>query len=235
MVEKVKEEELSQKQEWRPLMKRVSCIYLPSSDPKRSHEWFDHYFGLNNNGWTKLRDGTLIFIKSKEKPHLNFITESWPGHIRRKEGEGPEFEMFVLAFEVENTEKIYQSMKEAGERVELIDNGGNGVEIHFYDPDGNKFSTWELQVMVKANPAGANSTNWKDRFEFSNCCFRCDVDTFLNKIIEDAPGARHPRIQIVDHDNLRESDPEGLEKLLETLEQFTGQHPEHTFRFVYRE
>jgi hypothetical protein len=65
--------------------------------------------------------------------------------------------------------------------------------------------------------------------------FRCDVDTFLNKIIEDAPGTRHPRIQIVDHDKLRESDPEGLEKLLETLGQFTEQHPEHTFRFVYGE
>jgi predicted enzyme related to lactoylglutathione lyase len=120
----------------RAVLKSVSCLYIPASDPGKLHEWFNRYFGLETNGWTKLANGlSLIFVKSENGGRMAFEGD-W--------GDNPNFKMHVLAFEVEDVTELHRSLKEGGVEVEdLRDNGGCGLEFDFYDPEGNRYCAWE--------------------------------------------------------------------------------------------
>ncbi|MDF2717320.1 MAG: hypothetical protein K0R28_4245, partial [Paenibacillus sp.] len=132
---------------------------------------------------------------------------------------------------------VHRSLQEGGAKVEdLRDSGGCGMGFYFYDPDGNKFGAWELQTMIRRRIVGiqANSPNWKERFAFDNCYFTGDADAFLHIASAGSHGSTR-RLQIIGHAALRETDPEGLQSLVNALEKFNKEHPDRSFRIVYRE
>lgn len=221
-----------------PVLKRVNCVYVPASDPYLTIQWFGRFFGMRRQKPVKrdtsgesleLGNGMELYIlKAEPGSRMTFQTDVWSG---------PEFQMSMLSFEVDDIWSVHRSLREGGARVEeLRDSGGCGMGFYFYDPDGNKFCAWELQTLIRRHKdeAHANNPNWKKRFGFDNCYFNGDVDAFLNIASAGSRGSTR-RLQIVGHAALRETDPEGLQSLVDALDLFNREHPDRSFRIVYRE
>ncbi|MBP1995212.1 VOC family protein [Paenibacillus eucommiae] len=168
-----------------------------------------------------------MFVKAEKGQLMNFQTDEW--------GAGPGHQMNMLAFEVIDINEVYHSLKDGGVEVgNLVDNGGCGIGFDFFDPDGNKFVAWELQTIVRRNPAGANSLSWKERLKVDNCYFDSNVDSFLTMVTSGSLGASR-RILIPEYNSLLESEGIYLKELLDALVQFSKQNPEHAFRIFFRE
>lgn len=194
------------------ILKTVSCIYIPCANPERTMNWFRAQFQLlsSDGPWLTLENGTdLMFIETTDETRMKYKAESWGGD--------PNFDMPILMLQVEDIEKLYSSMEQNGSEVEEIrDNGGCGLEFYFYDPEGNKYVAWEMQTVV---------TRQQDRFVFGNCYFEGDVSSFLSKVAENSRGSSK-KVHFLDADKLREEDPEGLQDVVDTLQEFNFKHPE---------
>lgn len=213
-----------------PVLKSINCIYVPASDPYETIQWFNRHFGLKRTGSKPMKrdtngesialgNGTELFVlKAADGSRMTFQTDVWSG---------PDFQLSMLSFEVDDIVEVHRSLQDNGAKVEeLRDANGCGMAFYFYDPDGNKFCAWELQTMVMRQPDGTT--------RFANCYFRGNMDDFLK---EAAAGSRQysRRVQIVGHRVWQELDPEGLKQLEQALGRFSRQHPERAFRIVYRE
>jgi predicted enzyme related to lactoylglutathione lyase len=214
-----------------PALIGIAALFFPVSDREVTHKWYTEFLGLevsNSGNPITGRGEEFHFYRSLEPGRtLNFYT-----------GAGEIQHMSIVMVNVFGIDEMHRRMVDHhGQKVQeqMLDREGCGIQFQLFDPDGNKLDIWDLQTMVERRPEGAGSSNWKERFKLFNCCFDVDVDTFLTKVIEDAPGARHRRIQILDHASLQESDPEGLAMLVETIEQFSQKYPEHVFQFIFRE
>lgn len=78
----------------KPILKRVSCIYVPVTDPDKSRRWFETFFGLHHGEmpWLTLaNDAEVIFVKADKGALMSFQTDEWAG---------PGFQMRMLAFSV---------------------------------------------------------------------------------------------------------------------------------------
>lgn len=194
------------------LLKMVSCIYVPCADPERTMNWFRAQFQLlsSDGPWLTLENGTdLMFIETTDETRMKYNGKSWGGD--------PNFDMPILMFQVEDLEKLYNSMKQSGSEIEEIrDNGGCGREFYFYDPEGNKYVAWEMQTVV---------TRQQDRFVFGNCYFEGDISAFLSKVSTNSRGSSKT-VNFLNANKLREENPEGLQEAIDTLQEFNLKHPE---------
>lgn len=207
-----------------PVLKRVSCIYVPATEPDKTMAWFKQHFGLNHNGtpWLTLGNGAdIMFVKASKGALMTFRTDAWAG---------PGFQMNMLSFEVDDIDRVHRALSEEGVRVEEVrDLEGCGVEFYFYDPDGNKFCVWEMQTVVRRKPE--KHEDWKKHFVFGNCYLEGDVDKFLTVAAEGSLGASR-RIKIAEYARLAESGDESLKQLLREFDAFNGQYPASTLRLV---
>ncbi|GGD79868.1 VOC family protein [Paenibacillus nasutitermitis] len=220
-----------------PVLKRVNCIYVPASDPYLTIKWFERHFGLRHpkevkkdtNGESlELGNGMELFILRAEKgSRMTFQTDVWSG---------PNFQMSMLSFEVDNIVDLHQKLLESGEvkLEELRDNDGCGIGFYFYDPDGNKFTAWELQTMVWRKAEVPAATRLEERFGFVNCYFHGELSGFIARVREGSRDVSR-RIQIIGCSELRQSDREGLQQLVETFEKLNREYPDRPLRIVYRE
>ncbi|TMV46972.1 VOC family protein [Paenibacillus mesophilus] len=213
-----------------PAFMGVAALFFPASDPESTRKWYTEFLGVegNESGQPMTRTGQQFYFYRSLEPGrtLNFYT-----------GTGEIQHMSIAMISVFGVEEMHRRLIEQGQRVQerILDREGCGFQFQLYDPDGNKLDIWDLQTMVVRNRSRADSPNWKERYKFLNCCFNVDMDVFLAKVVEGAPGTRHKRIQILDYAILRESDPEGLRELVGALEQFGRQYPDWAFEIVYRE
>lgn len=191
------------------MLKSAACIYIPCSDPDRTMNWFREQFQLfgSDGPWLTLENGTdLMFCETTDGTRMKYQV-----------GEDPNFYMPLVMFQVEDIEQIHSSMKQSGAEVEEIrDNGGCGLEFYFYDPEGNKHAAWEMQTVV---------TRQQDKLVFGNCYFEGSVSAFLSKVSANSRGSSK-KVNFLDADKLREEDPEGLQEVIDTLQDFNLKHPE---------
>jgi predicted enzyme related to lactoylglutathione lyase len=211
------------------LLKKVSCIYIPSSNPDRTFKWFaEHFQLLSSEGpWVTLEDGTdIMFIEEKEGTRMKYKTDAWAGQ---------NFDMNMLSFQVEEIEKLHSSLNQSGSQVEGIrDNGGCGIEFYFYDSDGNKYCAWEMQTMVNRKEEIANTAHIEEKFLFGNCYFEGSISSFLSKVVVDARGSSK-RVHILGCEKLRAEDPEGFKEVVDILNEFNSQNPNQCLTLVYSE
>ena len=130
------------------LLKSIDCAYLPVSSVAASAVWYEHVLGLIPHETARppkqgaimvLGDGYWLFLlPAVEARPLQFKTTEWSG------GE-PVFEMFPLCFETEDIHALFASLKAAGTWTEpaVRDEGSCGLQLHFKDPDGNKFQAFQ--------------------------------------------------------------------------------------------
>ncbi len=138
---------------------------------------------------------------------MKYKTDAWAG---------PNFDMNVLSFQVEDIERLHRDLILSGVYAEDIrDNGGCGIEFYFADPDGNKFCAWEMQTVV---------TRQQDRFMFGNCYFEGSAGAFLSKVADQTRGASK-RVHFLDIQSWRKADLEGLQEVILMLQQFNADHP----------
>jgi predicted enzyme related to lactoylglutathione lyase len=191
------------------LLKSASCIYIPCADPDRTMDWYRDRFQLygNDGPWLTLENGIdLMFCETKDETRMKY-----------KVGEDPNFYMPILMFQVEDIEKLHSSLKQSGaEAEEIRDNGGCGLEFYFYDPEGNKHVAWEMQTVVNRQ---------QDKIVFGNCYFEGSISAFLSKVSENSRGSSK-KVNFLDANILREEDPEGLQEVIDTLQEFNSKHPE---------
>jgi len=100
---------------------------------------------------------------------------------------------------------------------------------------------WEPQTMVgKDFNFDSGDNNWKQQYCMANAGFvdndgpaGGDIDSFLARVKKS--DLKHRRIVIPGYNVLQTLDPEGLESLLETLHQFSSEHPQHPFEIIKRD
>jgi predicted enzyme related to lactoylglutathione lyase len=193
------------------LLKSVACVYVPCVNAKRAFEWFrDQFQLLSSDGpWLTLENVTdLMFIETTDETRMNYKAH-W--------ADDPNFKMYVLMFQVEDIERLYNSLKQSGADVEEIrDNGGCGLELYFCDPEGNRYCAWEMQTVV---------TRKQEELVFGNCYFEGSVSEFLSKVSANSRGTSK-KVNFLDSNQLREEDSEGLQEVINTLQEFNLKHPE---------
>jgi predicted enzyme related to lactoylglutathione lyase len=212
-----------------PALMGLAALYFPVSDREVTLKWYTEFLGVevSESGQPITSEGEEFYFYKSLGPKRNVGHNIGPGELQE----------MIAMISVYGIGEMHHRMVDHGQRVEeeVLDREGCGIQFKLYDPDGSILDIWDLQTMVRRDLEKADSPNWKERFVFENCCFWVNIDEFFTKTIEYAPGTRHKRIQIVEHAILRESDPEGLQELLEALEQFGKQDPDWAFEIVYRE
>lgn len=109
------------------IIKQAGQYYIPVTSRSRSTEWFSVQFGLplDTNGHLKLPMGHTLFLIEVEPDVMAAWTDS---------------DLPVLVFHVDDAVTISEVLSEQGVRVEMDESGGfPGYQVHFFDPDGNKF------------------------------------------------------------------------------------------------
>ncbi|MCQ6563523.1 VOC family protein [Paenibacillus mendelii] len=211
------------------LLKKVSCIYIPSSNPDRTSKWFAEHFQLSSTEgpWLTLDDGSdLMFIEVKDGTTMKYKTDAWSGQ---------NFDMNMLSFQVEDIENLHRSLKQSGAQVEeLRDNGGCGMEFYFYDPDGNKYGAWEMQTMVTRKQGISNTADIEEKFIFGNCYFEGNISSFLTEAAAHSRGSSR-RVHILDCEKLREEDSEGYKEVINRLNEFNSKNHNPYLTLVYSE
>ncbi|NIK76665.1 putative enzyme related to lactoylglutathione lyase [Paenibacillus castaneae] len=209
---------------------RVAALFFPSSNPEASYLWYTETLGgpVNEKGQPVTEAGEEIyFIQSLTPKTYNFETPA-TSSIRN---------MAFAMFEVNGLSKLHRQMIDQGLKVsyQIQDRGGCGRQFQLYDPDGNKWDIWERQTMVHWRDEGADSSNWKERYLF------CDYfgERLMDEYLETLNG-HHLResvtvVQIMNYNKMLEIDPEGIQKLLESLDQFCEQNPDRAFQVLLRE
>ncbi len=133
------------------LLKRIDCAYLPVTDVAASVAWYERVLGLTlreparppGKGAIMLMDsGQWLFLLPSPGGHpLHFMTTGWTE-------DGSVFEMFPMCFETDDIRALDSSLRESGvwTEQEVRNEGGCGLQLHFKDPDGNKFQAWQQPV-----------------------------------------------------------------------------------------
>ncbi|WP_409340299.1 VOC family protein [Paenibacillus sp. MBLB4367] len=112
----------------------VDCVYLPAADVGATCEWYAKQFNLPaTRGDVILPGNRAMFMLNPTEPGRtsNFHTtgRALTGH-----------EMFVLRFETNQIEELYEKLVRNGVNVEsLADEEDGGLQFVFDDPNGNKF------------------------------------------------------------------------------------------------
>ncbi|PWW00905.1 catechol 2,3-dioxygenase-like lactoylglutathione lyase family enzyme [Paenibacillus cellulosilyticus] len=127
-----------------PFLMDLMTLYLPAKDPYTTAKWYVDIFGFDPNAshHSPLQEGaglvvlhtasdlTLFFVRSEDKLPLSFNNDEGHNHA-------------VLLFRVKDAEieELYARLIEHGVPLateEIVDRGGCGRELAFYDPDGRK-------------------------------------------------------------------------------------------------
>jgi|GEM_PF-1107189 Lactoylglutathione lyase and related lyases len=136
-----------------PYLMDLMTLYLPAKDPYATAKWYVDIFGFDPNAsqHSPLQEGeglvvlhtasdlTLFFVRSEDKLPLSFNNNEGYNHA-------------ALLFRVKDAEieELYARLVEHGVTLAteaIVDRGGCGREIAFYDPDGRKievntYGTW---------------------------------------------------------------------------------------------
>jgi glyoxylase I family protein len=209
---------------------RVAALFFPASDPKASYKWYTETLGgaVNENGQPVTEAGEEIyFIRSLTSKTYNFETP-----------EGSSIRNMAFAmFEVNGLERLHRQMIDQGLKVsyQILDRGGCGRQFQLYDPDGNKWDIWERQTLVLWRDEGADSPNWKDRYKFGDYFGEPLIDEYLQTLEGHHLREAVTAVQIINYNKILEIDPEGIQNLLETLDQFCEQNPDRAFQILLRE
>ena len=117
------------------------CVYLPVSDAYASAQWYCQNFGLEPSPNTPLRPDMphAILLYKPNGPGVFLLgCESLPNKpLTTRHGE----EMLTCCLLVRDIEASLSRLKENGVRLEAerpLDRGSCGINVKFYDPDGNK-------------------------------------------------------------------------------------------------
>jgi predicted enzyme related to lactoylglutathione lyase len=208
-----------------PALIEASALFFPASDPEATRKWYSELLGLelNDSGWPKTRNGEEICFYRSLIPGqtTNF-------HKNVVMGDRPSTLYSIINVAVDDLGEMHKRMREQGQKVEIIsDRGGCGRQFQLYDPDGNMLDIWETQTMIHKE-FNYDSGDWKQQYKIEGD----DIDTFLAGVTSDL---NHRRIVIPGHNILNKLDPEGLESLLETLNQFSLEHPHNPFEIIKRD
>ncbi|UVI33318.1 VOC family protein [Paenibacillus spongiae] len=224
-----------------PALIRVAALFFPVSDPAAAHKWYTDFLGVkvNETGQPVTGDGIQFFFHKSLEPGrtLNYTpienhttTDSRPASVS------------IINVAVHDLDAMHHRMLDNGQNVDtyIHDRWGCGRNLLLSDPDGNKLELWEFQAVVEQVESNKEHPDWKERFKFHNYAYNVQVDEFLAMIKNDTTGDVYSGlavrvINLVTYANLCESDREGLEQLLKTLEQFGKQNPEKAFRILYRD
>jgi predicted enzyme related to lactoylglutathione lyase len=211
-----------------PALIRASALFFPASDPEATRKWYSELLGveLNGSGWPMTRKGEEI----------RFYRSLIPGqttnfHKNVVMGDRPSTLYSIINVAVDDLDEMHRRMLERGQKVEGIsDRGGCGRQFQLYDPDGNMLDIWETQTMIRKNfRFDSGDYHWKQQYKLAGE----DIDTFFARATKD--DLYHRRIVIPGYNVLQKLDPEGLESLLETLNQYSLEHPQHPFEIIKRD
>lgn len=211
-----------------PALIRASALFFPASDPEATRKWYSELLGLalNDSGWPMTRNGEEICFYRSLIPGqtANF-------HKNVVMGDRSSTLYSIINVAVDDLGEMHKQMLEQGQKVERIsDRGGCGRQFQLYDPDGNMLDIWETQTMVgKDFKFDSGDYSWKQQYKIAGE----DIDTFLATVTKS--DLYHRRIVIPGYNVLQKLDPEGLESLLETLHQYSLEHPQHPFEIVKRD
>lgn len=209
-----------------PALIGVTALYFPVENPEETRTWYQEVIGLklNDSGWPITSKGQEIrFYKALDRGRNKPYHQTWT----------------LVNVAVEGLEKMHERMLEQGQKVEhILDRGGCGRNFDLYDPDGNRLEIWEPQTIVLKN-FKTSKPDWKQQYKLVNSFFddhepaKEDIDTYLTRVARsDYP---YRRIVIPGFDILQKLDPEGLEALIETLHQYSLDHPHHSFEIIKRD
>jgi predicted enzyme related to lactoylglutathione lyase len=113
----------------------VGGIFFKSPDPKRLHEWYAKWLGMELGDW-----GTAY---SPSSMPANSQTV-WSAFDASTDYFAPSEQRFMFNLIVDNVEEAIQQVREGGAEIvgaiEKMDYGSFGW---FLDPDGNKVELWE--------------------------------------------------------------------------------------------
>lgn len=210
-----------------PVFIRVAAIFFPASDPAASYKWCIETLGLSVN-----ESGQPVTEAGEE---IYFIRTLQPGKTYNFFGPGDIRNMAFALFATKGITKL--RMRDEGLKVNyhIQDRGGCGHQFQICDPDGNKWDIWELQTMVHWREEGVDSANWKDRYLFCDCYGERSIDDFFQMLKDRGTGEPIGTVQIVEYNKMLKNDPEGVQKLIETLDQFCDQNPDLSFEILLRE
>lgn len=90
--------------------------------------------------------------------------------------------------------------------------------------------------MAHLNKENLDSPNWKDRYMFLCNGWR-SFDEFFQMLKDGSAEKDGPvgTVQIMGYNEMRKNDPEGVQKLIEALDQFCDQYPDLAFEILLRE
>ncbi|MCC2685599.1 MAG: hypothetical protein K0R75_2498 [Paenibacillaceae bacterium] len=218
-----------------PALIEPSALFFPASDPEATRKWYSELLGvaLNDSGWPMTRNGEEICFYRSLIPgqttnyHKNVVM-----------GDRPSTLYSIINVAVDDLSEMHKRMLEQGQKVEGIsDRGGCGRQFQLYDPDGNMLDIWEPQTMTRKKfKFDGGDYHWKQQYEMINASIEQgegDIDSFLARVKKS--NFNHRRIVIPGYNVLQKLDPEGMGSLLETLHQYSLEHPQHPFEIIKRD
>jgi len=216
----------------RPLI-RVSAFFFPASDPEAAKRWYADVLGvkIGESGQPVTESGVeFYFLRPfEEGKTINFV-----GPASGTSDLITNVSIVNLAIR-SGLEELHQRMVDTNQDVQpyIFDREGCGRYFLLAGPDGNKLEIWEFQTVCEQRKEHVDSADWKERFNFLNFEFHVQIDEFLEIIRNDIHGTIKT-FNIKNYEEILETDPEGLEQLLNTLREFGRQYPEKAFHIMYR-
>lgn len=113
----------------------VGGVFFKSPDPKRLHEWYAKWLGMELGDW-----GTA-YAPSNMPANSQTV---WSAFDANTDYFAPSEQRFMFNLIVDNVEEAIQQVREGGaEIVGVIEKMDYGSFGWFLDPDGNKVELWE--------------------------------------------------------------------------------------------
>jgi len=213
-----------------PALIGVTTLFFPVANPEETRKWYSEVSGLeiNDSGWPSTRKGQEIrFYRSLDLGPTQPYHRLWS----------------IINIAVDDLDAMHHQMLKQEHKVANIhDRGGCGRQFQLYDPDGNMLDIWQPQTMICRSKFDSFDYNWKreEQYCMANSGFDeneepagWDIDSFLARVKKS--DLKHRRVVIPGYNVLQKLDPEGLESLLETLHQFSLEHPQHAFEIIKRD
>ncbi|WP_274365753.1 VOC family protein [Paenibacillus thermotolerans] len=211
-----------------PALIGATTLFFPVANPEETRKWYLEVIGLelNDSGWPTTSKGQEIrFYKALD------IGLNQPYHRHWS----------IINVAVDGLDVMHKRLLEQGQKVKyILDRGGCGRNFDLYDPDGNMLEIWEPQTMILKNfNVEVDCSDWKQHYHFANAGFEDnepeggDIDSFLARVSKN--DFNHRRIVIPGYNVLQTLDPEGMESLLETLHQYSMEHPRNSFEIIKRD
>lgn len=119
-------------------VKGIGGIFIRSSNPKTTKEWYARHLGLNMDAW-----GTNFEWRLTDKPESKAFTQ-WSLIDANDTRVIPKGASFVINYRVENLVELVEQLR--GEGVNVIDTiqeFSYGKFVHIEDIEGNKIELWE--------------------------------------------------------------------------------------------